>query len=391
VVRFSRRVLSTVVGVALATTTAADVAAALAAGADHRPGAKQASLTGDQRYVATADTTVYSPSVASEGKLVSPDLLIAAPSTLTRGVIAKVRATKGVRSVEVVDAAQALVSGKRVGVLGVDPSTFRDYTPSPSAASDPLWRNIADGDIAVSFDMGENDSLPLGSTTEVGDSSHQVSVRVGAYATMGISQVDAVVSRETARHIGLPSGNALVVSAPKANLTTLRKTLGRLLPKAAKTEVLQAALGGTTTPVGATGGEVMSAGQVATVIRAAESQIGVPYVWGGESVGHGFDCSGLVQWAFAQAGIRMPRTADIQAFTGWRIPLSQAEPGDLLTWRNDPTFNGVSHIAIYLGHGRMVVAPHTGLDVMIQVPYMTNFWGAIRVNPQLAAKIAAED
>jgi cell wall-associated NlpC family hydrolase len=207
---------------------------------------------------------------------------------------------------------------------------------------------------------------------------------------MGISQVDAVVSEDTARRIGLPSGNAVLVSAPKASLTALKKTLSRFLPKGAKTAVLGGALG-PTMPSGATNGQVMSAQQVNAVIKAAESQIGVPYVWGGESVGHGFDCSGLVQWAFAQAGIRMPRTADIQAFTGWRIPLSQAEPGDLLTWRNDPTFNGVSHIAIYLGGDRMVVAPHTGEDVMIQVPYMTNFWGAIRVNPQLAAKIAAEN
>ena len=124
-------------------------------------------------------------------------------------------------------------------------------------------------------------------------------------------------------------------------------------------------------------------------IRAAESKIGMPYVWGGESDREGgYDCSGLVQYAFARAGIRMPRTADIQAFTGWRLPFSQAQPGDLLTWKNDPTFNGVSHIAIYLGGNKMVVAPHTGTDVQIQTVYMANFWGAIRVNPQLAARKA---
>ncbi len=69
-------------------------------------------------------------------------------------------------------------------------------------------------------------------------------------------------------------------------------------------------------------------------------------------------------------------------------PLSQAQPGDLLTWKNDPTFNGVSHIAIYLGGNKMVVAPHTGTDVQIQTVYTRNFWGAIRVNPQLAARKA---
>ena len=131
---------------------------------------------------------------------------------------------------------------------------------------------------------------------------------------------------------------------------------------------------------------LLTATQVSTVIRAAESKIGMPYVWGGESDREGgYDCSGLVQYAFAQAGIKMPRTADIQAFTGWRLPYNQAQPGDLLTWKNDPTFNGVSHIAIYLGNNKMVVARHTGTLIQIQDVYLNNFWGAIRVNPQLSA------
>ncbi|MCW2863223.1 MAG: hypothetical protein JWP48_4931 [Actinoallomurus sp.] len=134
----------------------------------------------------------------------------------------------------------------------------------------------------------------------------------------------------------------------------------------------------------------MTAEQVTRVMKAAESKIGMPYVWGGESDREGgYDCSGLLQYAFAKAGIRMPRTADIQAFTGSRLPYGQAQPGDLLTWKNDPTFNGVSHIALYLGNGKMVVARHTGTLITIMPVYLQNFWGAIRVNPRLAADKAA--
>jgi cell wall-associated NlpC family hydrolase len=331
--------------------------------------------------------------VAPLRKTVTPHVLIASAQTIPADVVEKVRHEKGVQAVEVVDAARALVAGKRVGVMGVEPSTFRAYTPEASAKSDALWRNIAGGDVAISFTMGKDGGVPLASWTQIGGTSHQTSVRVGAYATMGIGQVDAVVSRATAKAIGMPSGNALLVSAPHTNVTKLRKTLAKVLPKGVKSAALESRYDGTTTPGGAppaASNQVMTAPEVNTVIHAALAKIGTPYVWGGESDREGgYDCSGLVQYAFAQAGIRMPRTADIQAFTGWRIPYSQAQPGDLLTWKNDPTFNGVSHIAIYLGGNKMVVAPHTGTDVQIQTVYSRNFWGAIRVNPRLAARKAA--
>lgn len=375
----SRRMLvPTFIGVSLAFTIAADVTVAL-----------RGSLTGGgarrdvQRLVAATEPASLT-TVAPLHGTITPNLLVAAPQTLPPDALAKIGALKGVKAVEPVDAARALVAGRRVSVLGVDPSTFRAYTPSASASSDALWRNIAGGDVAVSFTMGHDDDIPLASWTQVGGATRQTPVRVGAYATMGIGDIDAVVSHDTARVVGLPTGNAMIVSAPRANLDKLRKQVTRLLPKGVKTAALQSTV---TTPGGApSAGRVMSVQQVDTVIKAAESKLGMPYVWGGESDQEGgYDCSGLVQYAFAQAGIKMPRTADIQAFTGWRIPYGQAQPGDLLTWKNDPTFNGVSHIAIYLGNNKMVVAPHTGTVVQIQTPYMTNFWGAIRVNPRLAA------
>jgi cell wall-associated NlpC family hydrolase len=383
-----RRMLPTVIGVSLVTTIVADVGVVVArdqgAGTDGpRP----------QSLVAAADTTGYTPGAVSPlRKAVVPHVLAASGQTIPAAAVEAVRHLKGVKSAEVVDAARALVAGKRVGVMGVDPSTFRAYTPEASAKSDALWRNISGGDVAISFTMGKDGGVPLASWTQIGGTEHKTSVRVGAYATMGIGQVDAVVSHATARTIGMPSGNALLVSAPHTNVTKLRKALAKVLPHGVKTAALESRYDGTTTPGGAppsATGRVLTAPEVNTAIRAAESKIGMPYVWGGESDAEGgYDCSGLVQYAFAKAGIRMPRTADIQAFTGWRLPYSQAQPGDLLTWKNDPTFNGVSHIAIYLGNNKMVVAPHTGTDVQIQTVYMRNFWGAIRVNPQLAARKA---
>jgi peptidoglycan DL-endopeptidase CwlO len=100
---------------------------------------------------------------------------------------------------------------------------------------------------------------------------------------------------------------------------------------------------------------------VAGAIQAAESQIGVPYVWGGETPGVGFDCSGLVQWSFAQAGISLPRTSGAQFAATTQIPLADIQPGDLLFYGPD----GSEHVALYIGGGSMIEAPYTGAHVWI--------------------------
>ncbi len=96
-------------------------------------------------------------------------------------------------------------------------------------------------------------------------------------------------------------------------------------------------------------------------VAAARSQLGVPYVWGGESPGRGFDCSGLTQWAWRQAGVSLPRTAQAQYDAIVHIPLSSLEPGDLLFW-NDGT-SSIQHVAMYVGGGEVIQAPETGETV----------------------------
>ena len=102
-------------------------------------------------------------------------------------------------------------------------------------------------------------------------------------------------------------------------------------------------------------------GGAAGAIQAAESQIGVPYVWGGETPGVGFDCSGLVQWSWAQAGVSLPRTSGAQFGATTQIPLADIEPGDLLFYGP----GGADHVAMYVGGGEMIEAPETGETVHI--------------------------
>jgi cell wall-associated NlpC family hydrolase len=97
-------------------------------------------------------------------------------------------------------------------------------------------------------------------------------------------------------------------------------------------------------------------------VSAALGELGVPYVWGGASPATGFDCSGLVQWAYGQAGIALPRVASAQEQVGVPVPtLADAVPGDLVFYGN-PAY----HVGIYLGDGYMVDAPETGQTVSIQ-------------------------
>jgi cell wall-associated NlpC family hydrolase len=111
-------------------------------------------------------------------------------------------------------------------------------------------------------------------------------------------------------------------------------------------------------------------------VAAAESQLGVPYVWGGESPGHGFDCSGLTQWAWAQAGVSLPRTAAEQYAAIEHISLSALEPGDLLFW-NDGT-SSIQHVAMYVGGGTVIQAPFTGSVVSYQSIWDNGLVGAGR-------------
>ncbi|MEU4060824.1 NlpC/P60 family protein [Streptomyces wedmorensis] len=97
--------------------------------------------------------------------------------------------------------------------------------------------------------------------------------------------------------------------------------------------------------------------RAAAAVIAARSAIGKPYVWGATGPS-AFDCSGLMVWSYRQAGISLPRTSSAQRHAGRRVPLSQAQPGDLVTYRGD-----ASHVAIYAGNGQVIHAPYPGARV----------------------------
>jgi cell wall-associated NlpC family hydrolase len=119
---------------------------------------------------------------------------------------------------------------------------------------------------------------------------------------------------------------------------------------------------GTTGANGVTGVTGITGVTGDAVVADAKKYLGVPYLYGGTDPSKGLDCSALVQRAYADLGVSLPRTSQEQATVGTAVPsLAQAQPGDLVCF-GDPA----THIGIYAGAGKMVVAPHTGTNVQIQ-------------------------
>ncbi len=160
---------------------------------------------------------------------------------------------------------------------------------------------------------------------------------------------------------------------------TVAGAVGGASSGAAATQAANQAAGTTVAVAGSASG---SAGGSAAV-QAAETQLGVPYVWGDEQPGVGFDCSGLVQWAWAQAGVSMPRTTETQWPALTHVSLDALQPGDLLFYYNLDEDNQVDHVVMYVGSGAygtdtVIQAPFTGATVSYSPIFTEGLIGAAR-------------
>ncbi|MFC7432486.1 MULTISPECIES: C40 family peptidase [unclassified Agrococcus] len=109
----------------------------------------------------------------------------------------------------------------------------------------------------------------------------------------------------------------------------------------------------TATPAAAPSSVASAAG--GSVVGIAQSQLGVPYVWGGASPSTGFDCSGFTQWVYGQVGVYLPHSDRGQLGYGTPVSASEVQPGDLIIW------NG--HTAIYVGGDSIIHAATAGKPV----------------------------
>jgi cell wall-associated NlpC family hydrolase len=103
----------------------------------------------------------------------------------------------------------------------------------------------------------------------------------------------------------------------------------------------------------------------AAALQSAASRLGRPYVWGATGP-NSFDCSGLMMWSYAQAGVAIPRTSRAQYAGLPRVPLSELSPGDLVFYASDVRNPAtIHHVGMYIGNGLSLYAPRTGSVVKI--------------------------
>lgn len=183
-----------------------------------------------------------------------------------------------------------------------------------------------------------------------------------------------------------PGGPVKLADMGIVNGTWLVNTIDRslFLPDATvKLAGPQAALPEPSAPDSVTGAlAVDGTGSASTAagiaLKTARQQLGVPYLWGGESV-RGFDCSGLAQFCYARAGVSLPRTSQTQWKAGPQVT-GGLLPGDLVFFvGSDGTATAPGHVGIYIGNGNMIDAPHTGAVVRVEaIASFGSYVGATR-------------
>ena len=246
-------------------------------------------------------------------------------------------------------------------------------------APEPSRETVVDAVRTVAQTSSDSDIAALSSTAGLPALDSDTIAKVGAVAA-GIAMVGGVA----ANHGSFDNSDADAAELVTAFADSLNGALGTVeqtsdtTEAADSTDSLSAVLPEVETAADVSAksqksvAAVSDSSQVEAVIARAQSQIGTPYVWGGGDANgpttgvnggsvSGFDCSGLVLYAFAAAGVALPHYTGYQYQRGTQVPASEAKRGDLLFWGP----GGNQHVAIYLGDGTMIEAPQSGQNVTI--------------------------
>lgn len=234
-----------VVAGVLATTLLAGVAA-VAVGGDASPAPQAQSRSVPTPHPSPAPAAVRAPvqplaaasprpSLPSSPAAVAPlqqlraaDLLVTVRRPLTAAQVTALQALRRVEAVSVIDVGTVQVGGRGARIAGVDPSSFRAFTPQETASSDPLWQAVARGELAPDLALARARTLALGSTVEVGGRT-AVPSRVGAVASFGLPGVELVTDRARTRMLGVVPESGVLVSAPRRSITALRAAVRQVV------------------------------------------------------------------------------------------------------------------------------------------------------------------
>ncbi|HEX8098671.1 MAG TPA: NlpC/P60 family protein [Actinomycetota bacterium] len=235
--------------------------------------------------------------------------------------------------------------------LGDLQATYRRLTGDARAARDRLAARVAE----VFQENASQLGILLGSSSmgELSDRAAFLSGLVGDDADL---VTNAKVKTELARRAGLELTQA--VRREQGLLKLIKERSAEIRATLPYQQSLENVFGNQSGPGSASSANVGS-GSGAVAVRAALSALGRPYVFGAAGPS-AFDCSGLMMWAWAQAGVSLPHSSSMQYATLPHVSLSQLQPGDLVF-----SYSPIHHVGMYIGGGQFVHAPHSGDVVRI--------------------------
>jgi cell wall-associated NlpC family hydrolase len=211
----------------------------------------------------------------------------------------------------------------------------------------------------------ERPPVVIGVPNPYGSSLHAFEPATEVYAEQP-AQADAVSQPEIKTDPGV-ADEPMLVGYDAAYNKVQTERAESATPTAEPTDTFVST--GAATGGGSVIGSLHASGQarVTDVINAARSMIGKPYIWGG-TTSRGVDCSGLIAFAFRQAGINMPRYRAVDyGQLGAAVAQDQARAGDLVYWDHE---GSTDHVGIYLGNGYVIQSPHSG-----DVTKISRVWG----------------
>jgi len=268
------------------------------------------------------------------------------------------------------------MAGRLFGMGGRGPATAANGALRATQGADGVW-SVAGTGGAGALDLSAG---ALGAAGAFG---------VGALAThyVGSKLVDKYTKKGSKAnkwsHVGVDTATGALTGAAIGSVVPVIGT-GVGAAVGAGVGALTGIFGGATGSGGVTGTSGNSArnsstpgattASAAQIIKYAETQLGVPYVWGGETAGKAMDCSGLTQWAFGKAGVKIPRVAADQQKIGTSVPTNKTQPGDLL-FVGDPAH----HVVMSIGGGKIIEAPHPGENVKIRALNPSEYTNAKRI------------
>jgi len=216
-------------------------------GTDALGGSRDPLTSATGAPVAARPSAVAVPVVAPLRNRVDPDLFLSSPTTVSAAQIAAVTRATGATRLLQVDFAQIKLGKGISTAVGVNPSTFRQYTPDNTAPVDALWQRIASGDVAVAHAVAAALQVKLGGHTMVGRVV-QRDVRVGAFATSRLPGVGVIADRSRSAELGLIRGAALIMVLPAGTDPIVASTAAQQVMPRAKVQALryavQSGLGG---------------------------------------------------------------------------------------------------------------------------------------------------